>query len=51
MIVRSQNKSLKPTETHVTHSAEKAKLAPRYGGLVQPFCEQQDISERYNDLI
>jgi apolipoprotein N-acyltransferase len=30
------NKSLKPTATHVTPFAEKAKPAPRYGGLVPP---------------
>ena len=34
---RSQNKSLKQTVTHVTHFAEKAKPAPRYGRLVPPF--------------
>ena len=37
MIVRSQNKSLKPTVTHVTLFAENAKVAPYYGGLVPPF--------------
>jgi hypothetical protein len=31
------NKSLKPTVTPVTLFAEKAKPAPRYGGLVPPF--------------
>ena len=31
------NKSLKPTVTHVTPFAEKAKPAPRYGSLVPPF--------------
>ena len=30
------NNSLKPTVTRVTHFAEKAKPAPRYGGLVPP---------------
>ena len=35
---RTQNKSLKPTVTHVTPFAKKAKPAPRYGGLVPPFC-------------
>jgi len=34
------NKSLKPTVTHVTHFAEKAKPAPRYGSLVPPFYTQ-----------
>gem|GEM_PF-5243758 len=34
------NKSIKLTITHVTPFAEKAKPVPRYGGLVQPFCDQ-----------
>ncbi len=33
----ASNNSLKPTETCVTHFAEMAKPAPRYGGLVPPF--------------
>ena len=36
--MKTYNKSLKPTVTHVTPFAEKAKLAPRYGGLVPPLC-------------
>jgi len=31
------NNPLKPTATRVTPFAEKAKPAPRYGGLVPPF--------------
>ena len=33
--------SLKPTATPVTAFAEKAKSAPRYGGLVPPFCDEK----------
>ena len=36
IVVRPYNKSVKPTVTHVTHFAEMAKPAPRYGGLVPP---------------
>jgi len=32
----AHNNSLKPTATRVTLFAEKAKPAPRYGGLVPP---------------
>ena len=39
--IRSQNKSLKPTVTRVTPFAEKAKPAPRYGGLVPPLCAKE----------
>jgi len=34
----ASNKSLKPTVTHGTPFADKAKSAPRYGGLVPPLC-------------
>gem|GEM_PF-4096777 len=37
------NKSLKPTATRVTLFAEKAKPAPRYGGLVPPLNGREKI--------
>jgi hypothetical protein len=37
------NKSLKPTVTRVTPFAEKAKPAPRYGGLVPPFYNRKNF--------
>ena len=41
MKVKSQNNPLKPTVTRVTPFAEKANPAPRYGGLIPPFCCQE----------
>jgi hypothetical protein len=37
--------ALKPTVTPVTPFAAQAKPAPRYGGLVPPFYDQQEEME------
>ena len=48
--IYSDNNSLKPTVTRVTHFAEIAKFAPHYGGLVPPFCDlikRKEIVKRW----
>jgi len=50
-ILKTPNKSLKPTVTLVTPFAEKAKSAPRYGGLIPPIVPSGFFKFRWNFLL